>query len=137
MCTSWSHKKALRTKAALSKAPHKNTPQHTNRLVSRYVTLSSKIASVVPRQLSGRLSLWSLEMRRWEVFFEQSKAGPLSQSDVLLSTRGRQSLCQGSGGHSHPSFELGQLDGDDSPTPEESVEETWMCKWTDGEYLGL
>lgn len=47
------------------------------------------------------------------------------------------SHCAKAGGHSHPSFELGQLDSDDSPTPEESVEEMRVCKWTDGEYLEL
>jgi hypothetical protein len=51
--------------------------------------------------------------------------------------RGRQSLRQGSSGHSHAPFGLGQLCGDDSPTHEESVVKTQVYKWVDEEYLGL
>jgi hypothetical protein len=135
MRTFWSHKKALQ-KAALSKASHKNhTPIHKspdtplchslveNRQCCTAPTYTSTITTGPRNEKVGSV-------------LEQSMAGPLSHNDVLLSIRGRQSLCQGSGGHSHASFGLGQLGGD-PPTPEESVEETQMRKWVDEEYLVL
>src|SRR5271155_5220343 len=72
-----------------------------------------------------------------EVFLNKSTTRPLPQNDALLSMRGRQSLCQGFGGHLHVPFGLGQLCGDDFPTSEESVVETQMYKWADEEYLAL
>jgi hypothetical protein len=137
MRTSWSHKKALRTKAALSKVSHNNhTPTHKSLDIPLCHSLVKNRQCCTASTFRSIITTGPRDAKVGSVL-EQSRTGLLPQNDVLLSMRGRQLLCQDSGGYSHASSELGQLYGDDSPTPEERVEETQMCKWVDEEYLGL
>ena len=62
---------------------------------------------------------------------------PGSLNAVHLFMKGRRSLCQGTGGHSHASFGLGLSCHHDSTTSDDSVEEGQIARWVDEDYLGL